>query len=328
MKTILTEPTHGEISIVELDEVTPITNQLFHVTQSRQGQPRCIAMTGEELTNVAKAWLKHAKEPGDELRQLECMRACDGMSDLVGEIGRMREVLRDAENIPQAIAELLYRMMAGRHCEHKLAVTIHGEPVELSPDASQQLAYSLYKALLVECGVTAKSERADAENQRLAEENAALKEKVAGAAALREALQAVKDDVFKEGKVLGRTQTLGDAALSTNAGRELLAEVERLRKEAKDLTSRLDKAVMNREQWETSWHKDTSALRAEVATLQRKLKAAEGMAEAAGRLLSQSYSVERYSSWIGMCEDNNEKDSRDEVATAIAAWNAAKQPTQ
>lgn len=57
---------------------------------------------------------------------------------------------------------------------------------------------------------------------------------------------------------------------------------------------------------------------AELARLRECEAGAAVMREAAGRMLSQAYSVGRYSSWLAMCEDNSEADARDEVAAALA----------
>lgn len=61
MNAIVTEPTHGEVTISPLeDSHQALHNQLFVVKQSQSGQEKQLVLTGEELTNLSKAWLKFA----------------------------------------------------------------------------------------------------------------------------------------------------------------------------------------------------------------------------------------------------------------------------
>lgn len=57
MKTILTTEPHGEQSVVFFDEQSNIGNSLFSIHQ--KGGPSMV-MTGEELTSLAKQWIKYS----------------------------------------------------------------------------------------------------------------------------------------------------------------------------------------------------------------------------------------------------------------------------
>ena len=79
----------------------------------------------------------------------------------------MEAVLKDADNIPQSIAELLRLITERRHVEVPLALTLDGKPHILTPRETQALAGSLYHALVQELGITAKLLDLDRENQSL-----------------------------------------------------------------------------------------------------------------------------------------------------------------
>lgn len=88
-------------------------------------------------------------------------------TELRAQIARMEAVLKDADNIPQSIAELLRLITERRHVEVPLALTLDGKPHILTPRETQALAGALYHALVQELGITAKLLDLDRENQSL-----------------------------------------------------------------------------------------------------------------------------------------------------------------
>jgi hypothetical protein len=118
---------------------------------------------------------------------------------LQAENARAFSVIADKDNIPQAIAELLHKIANGRTAT-TLAIDLAGKPLELCPESTEALAASLYRALVNECGITAKislwSERAnyaEAEVARLREERDDYAEDLKIEAGLVEEARAERD---------------------------------------------------------------------------------------------------------------------------------------
>lgn len=141
------------------------------------------------------------------------------------------------------------------------------------------------------------------------------RELMAGAAVLRAALQTVVDNP------LCCVKNICITALSTNAGREMLAELEYLKDKAE--TERI--ARQEAHEATAYWEKRAVDGEADLATLKRKLAAAEGMAEALQRAAGGlDWFKQNHPLLCGTALDR-ERDQM--IISALAAWNAANQPT-